>query len=245
VSRLSFAFDGTRTVLSASHAELPLQIQRPRQGDHGEAIVTLLTPAGALFAGDVVRLDVDLQPGASVVLRQASATQLHRATERGGVAFDLALTVAAGAHCRYSPLELIPFADADYCQTIRVFLADGAEARLTEVVTPGRLWEHFRYRRLALRTEVYVEGRLVVLDAQRIVPAETDCLTALGGHTHFGTLLHLGPNVGAPYADCLYDHFAAPGVCGSASLLPGYGVAARVLGHSAENLLRALGTQGT
>jgi urease accessory protein len=228
-------------VLAASHTELPLQIQRPRQGEHGEAIVTVLTPAGALFAGDAVRLDVDVQAGASVILRQASATQLHPATQRGGITFELLLTVAAGAQCHYVPYELIPFADADYRQAVRVLLAEGAEARLTEVVTPGRLWEHFRYGRLALKTEAYLDGALILLDAQRIVPDDTDCATALGGHTHFGTLHHLGSSIGALDADRLHERFLALGVCGSASVLPAYGIAARVLGFSAQELREAVG----
>jgi urease accessory protein len=238
-SKLRFTFNGTQTVLAASHTELPLQIQRPRVGPHGEAIVTLLTPAGALFGGDAVSLDVAVQSGASVVLRTASATQLHRATDRGST-FDLTMTIAAGATLRYAPFELIPFAGADYRQTIRVNLAAGAEATLTEVVTPGRLWEHFQYLHLELVTEVYLDGTLIALDAQRIVPTEMDCVTAVGGRTHFGTLLHVGPNSGAPEADRLHARFADRGLCGSASVLPTYGIAARALGSSAQGLLAAL-----
>lgn len=238
-SRLRFAPVGGRTVLAESHVELPLQIQRPIQREDGTAVVTLLTPAGALFDGDAVQLEVVVEAGARVALRQASATHLRRSTRRG-ITAKLTLTVADGARCSYTPHELIPFADADYHQSVRVYLAHGAEAYLTEVVSPGRIWEHFRYRRLALRTAVFLDAQLIALDATDIVPAEADCLLALGGHTHFGTLLHLGPAIGAADADRLHERFAARRVCGSASLLPTYGVGARVLGSSAQQLLEAL-----
>jgi urease accessory protein len=226
-------------VLAASSVALPLQIQRPRQGPDGEAIVTLLTPAGALFDGDRVELHVDVQSGARVVLRQASATQLHRSTAHG-ISFDLWLTVAAGARCSYLPFELIPFTDADYRQTIRMDLAVGGELCLTEVVTPGRVWEHFQYRRLALRTEVRLDGELIVWDAQHIEPAELDIAAALGGYTHFATLLRLGPNVGVADADRLHERLTSRGICGSASVLPRGGIGARALGTSAYALLQGL-----
>ncbi len=219
--------------------ELPLHIQRPRVGPRGEAIVTLLTPAGALFDGDRIDLYVDVQPGARAMLRQVSATQLHRSTERG-ITFDLTLKVASGASCHYLPLELIPFAGADYRQTIRVDLDAGGEACLTEVVSPGRVWEHFQYRRLALRTEIRCTGELVALDAQQIVPGETDMPTALMGFTHFASLLHLGPSIGAADADRLHECLAVPGICGSASILPRGGISARAVGSSAHVLLQAL-----
>ncbi len=226
-------------MLAASSVALPLQVQRPRQGPSGEAIVTLLTPAGALFDGDRVDLHVEVQPGARVVLRQVSATQLHRSSERG-ISFELSLAIAADASCQYLPLELIPFADADYRQSIHVDLEAGGEAYLTEVVTPGRLWEHFQYRRLALRTEVRLSGELVVLDAQQIVPAEMEIATALGGYTHFASAFHLGPRVGAADADALHERLRGPGIQGSASILPRYGIAARALGSSAYSLLEAI-----
>ena len=214
-------------------------MQRPRQSPSGAAIVTLLTPAGALFAGDDVELSVDIQPGARVVVRQASATQLHRSADRG-IHFALRLRVGAGASCHYLPFELIPFADADYRQTIRVDVEPGGEAYLTEVVTPGRVWEHFQYRRLTLRTEVRLAGELVALDAQSIEPAKADMIAALGNSTHFGSLLHVGPDVGAAEADRLHERLAASGIRGSSSVLPVGGISARALGTSAHALLEAL-----
>jgi len=197
-----------------------------------------LTPAGSLFAGDAAELYIEVRPGARAELRQASATQLHGGTE--AITFQATVEVGAGARFSYLPYELIPFAGADYRQSILLCLADGAEARLIEVVTPGRLWEHFRYERIALRTEVRLSRRRILLDAQRISPAETDWVTALAGYSHFGSLLRFGPGVGQVHADALHARFADLGVRGSASQLPCYGVGARLLGTSADTLLRAL-----
>ena len=238
-TRLVFGFDGQRTVLIASHSELPLQVQRPIYRPGGEAVVTLLTPAGALFAGDRVRLHIDCRPGARVIIRQVGATKLHRG-EGMGIELEAEIRVAAGARFAYLPYELIPFAGSEYRQRLRLDLQEGAQALLTEVVSPGRLGEWFGYRRLELRTEAWVGDRRVVLDAQRIVPTETDPARLLGGFTHFGTRLHLGAGLGQPDADHLHERLQQLGVTGSASVLPAYGVAARVVGTSADRLLRAL-----
>jgi urease accessory protein UreH len=225
-------------VLAESYAELPLQVQRPRAGPCGQSIVTLLTPGGSLLDGDAVDLYIDVRPGARVLLRQASATQLHGGGEVG-IRFDATISVGAGASFSYLPFELIPFADSDYRQSLRLFLEHGAEAVLTEVVTPGRLWEHFGYRRLELRTEVHLDGRRILLDAQRIVPAEADVESLLAGRSHFGSVLQFGPGIDREEADCLHARLAEVDILGSASVLPSYGVGARALGTSADQLLRA------
>jgi hypothetical protein len=67
-----------------------------------------------------------------------------------------------------------------------------------------------------------------------------DCRSVLSNWTHFGSLVHCGPGVGAPEADGWHARFAERGVLGSATVLPRYGIGARVLGPSADSLFRAL-----
>jgi urease accessory protein UreH len=210
-------------------------MQRP----DGRAVVTLLTPAGALFSGDEFRLTVQCRPGTDVSLRQTGATRLHGGGNMS-IICDVEATVAAGARFRYLPYELIPFVHSDYSQTIRLNLAAGAEAWLTEVVSPGRLTEHFAYERLRLRTEALVDGRHVVREVVDVAPRQVDCALLLSGYTHFGTLLAFGPGLAQQDADRLHELFADRGIVGSASLLPSYGTGARVLGSAADPLISAL-----
>jgi urease accessory protein len=237
-SSLVFDHRGGHTVLVEAHVELPLQVQRPRIGPCGEAIVTLLTPGGCLLDGDQVALDVQVRRGAHAVLRQASATQLHGGGGRG-IELNARIHVGAGARLSYLPYELIPFAGSTYRQALRVNLAEGASALLVEVVTPGRSWEHFGYHLLDLRTDVFLDEHRLLLDAQHIEPGRTRPELMLAGFTHFGTLLQFGPNVGADQARRLHDRLAASGVCGSASVLAAYGMGARALGYSADCLSAA------
>ena len=205
----------------------------------GSAVVTLLTPAGALLDGDDIRVTVACLPGTDVTLRQTGATRLHRCPGPG-IRSAIEVRIAHGARFRYLPFELIPFADSAYTQTIRLDLEPGARACVSEVVSPGRLQEHFRYRRLRLRTEAFLSGATIMVDAQQIEPGRTDCERMLGGFTHFGSLFVFGPGLGQHDADEIHERFAEYGVLGSASLLPSYGIGARVVGNNADPLLTAL-----
>jgi urease accessory protein len=223
----------------AARSELPLLVQRPLRGPDGEAIVTLLTPSGALFGGDEIALEVQCHPGTRVTVRQVAATKLHRC-ENAPITVDAHVRVAAGASFQYLPFELIPFAETDYRQSISLHLEQGAQAVLSEVLTPGRLGEHFRYRQVSLRTEVYLEERLIVLDAQRIMPGRQDPQLLLAGSTHVATLLLLAPDLSQHDAERLSGSITHPGVQGAASLLPAYGIGARLVGRTAESLLQAV-----
>jgi urease accessory protein len=201
--------------------------------------VTLLTPAGALFAGDGLRLAVDVGPGADVTLCQVGATRVHGGLD-SPIVVELELRVAADGRLRYRPGGLIPFAAADYSQTIRLHLEDGARASLIEVVSPGRLDEHFAYRRLVLRTDAYLDGTRILLDILRVEPACSDPRLALGPYTHVATGLRFAPGLTQSDADRVHDEIGAQGATGSASLLPSYGIGARLVGMAADPLVRAL-----
>src|SRR5262245_11919853 len=102
ITRLVFDVDGDRTVLAESRSELPLHVQRPIPARDGSAVVTLLTPASALFDGDAIRLCVECRPGTCVTLRQVGGTRLHRCAT-AGIRCDVEVNVDVGARFQYLP----------------------------------------------------------------------------------------------------------------------------------------------
>ncbi|HEY3118138.1 MAG TPA: urease accessory protein UreD [Chloroflexota bacterium] len=233
-AELVFSREGERTVLRKSCSQLPLQVQRALCGPSGEAIVTLLSPTGDLLEDDDVELEVICEPGADVVLRQASATRLH-GCESGAIAFSGHFEVGVDARLRYLPLELIPFAHANYRQHLELELDDGAEAVVWEVIGPGRVWEVDAPRQLGLQLEAWVQGELAFADLLRLNGPNR---IATAGHSHVGCLLQFGPSFTQADADHLHEGLTAAGLIGSASLLPSYGVGARVIAGSADQILR-------
>lgn len=239
-SRLVFAQHDGQTRLVARQAELPLVVQRPLRGPAGQALLVLLTPAGALFGGDEVRLRVECGPGTDVTLATAGATRVNQ----GQVGFELQATVDAGATLRYLPHELIPFRGACYRQRLALDLATDGRAILLDVISPGRTSEPFAYRRLELDTQVSIEGRLVV--RERLVLAD-EVTERLAGHTHYGSLFLLGERGETVTAEAMAS-LAERGACAGASLLPAAGIGLKMLGDSAQEvrdtLLRAAGSPG-
>lgn len=212
---------------------LPLQVLRANQRA-GAAVVTLLNPAGALLAGDHVDLALCLGPGAEAELTTVGATRVYRCPPGLLARQRLEARLAPGACLRYLSRGLILHRDAAYEQALALHLARGARAVVGEILGPGRVGERFAYRRLALRAEARVEGALAARDAFDLTGDEV--AAALGGFSHVATLLSLGPDVGQATADAVHAAIAASGLFGSASLLPRYGLAARILGSSAQSL---------
>jgi urease accessory protein len=220
---LRFERRGDRTALIDARSELPLQFQRPIVGAHGDAIVTLLTPAAALFDGDVIDLDVECGPYTDVTLVTTGATRLNRC-DHGLISAQLSVRVAAGAVFRYLPHELIPFRGSLYRQRMCIDLAADASAVLLEVITPG---QDFTYRQLEFETRVRRESRTLMLERFVLTP---DSRAALRGWTHYGSVFAFGSV--APTADDVPN--------GGASTLAGNGVVLKVLGDTAQQLREAL-----
>jgi urease accessory protein len=230
-SSLHFAARAGRTVLLAAYAQLPLVVQRPLRGPAGEAVVTMLTPAAALFDEDALSLEVTCGPHTDVTLTTAAATKLNRC-ERGQISFDLRVRVAHGATFRYLPHELIPFRDTRYTQRIALELRADARAWLLEVVTPGPTDSPFTYRQLVFETEVRHDDSLVALERFELGPRSR---AQLRGYTHYGSLVVLGERQDA---SAINERLAIDPCFGlaAASALPANGIGLKMLGGAAQSV---------
>jgi urease accessory protein UreH len=222
-SFLQFGSREGRTVVLAARGELPLILQRPIRGASGGAVLTLLSPAGALFGGDAVRLHVCCEPGTDVTLTTAAATKLNR----GCIDVSMHVQVKRGATFRYMPHELIPFRDAHYAQRIDVDVDVGANVSLLEVIGPGASQTPFTYCSLAFATTVRISDQLAVRERFVLRPANVG---QLGGYTHYGSLLHIGASP-APST--------VAGIAG-VSRLPCEGWVVKTLGESAQAVRASL-----
>jgi len=229
-SHLRFGPRGGRTAVLASHGELPLILQRPVRGPLGQAVVTLLTPAGALFDSDGVELDVDCEAGSDVTLTTAAATKLNRC-DGEGIDVTLRVRVADGATFRYLPHELIPFAGARYQQRIAVEVATGGAAAVLEVIAPGTSEAPFAYAAVDFSTTVHVDGALAVRERFVLTPRS---VRQFGEWTHYGSLLAIGLALEGA-TECVDSRLQS-----GESSLPGGGRVVKALGHSAQSIRTAL-----
>jgi urease accessory protein UreH len=214
---------------------LPLLVQRPLHGPHGQAVVVVLSPSGALFDGDSVDLGVTCGPRTDVTLTTASATKLNRC-ERGEVRFNLEVSVDADATFRYLPHVLIPFRGARYRQRIHVDMHHDARALLVEIVGAGQTGAAFTYSCLSFETTV-VRGDLVTARERFVLTPQT--AGQLRGYSHYGGLFALSPGWDHASAGAVNARLASHPPAG-ASLLSSGGLVARALADAAEPLRATL-----
>jgi urease accessory protein len=216
--------------------ELPLLVQRPLHGPRGEAVVTLLTPSGALFDGDAMRLEVRCGPDTDVTLTTASATKLNRCPS-GGIEFDCHVGVATGAIFRYLPHELIPFGGARYRQRLGVDLHGDARGWLLDVVSAGHTGAAFSYASLKFQTTLSHDGSVVARERILMTPS---IARQLRGRTHYGGLFALGPDWTRARVLELNDRLARDAPLAGASQLPANGMVLKALDDAAAPLRAAL-----
>jgi urease accessory protein len=221
---------------------LPLAIQRPLRGPAGEAVVVLLSPSGALFEGDRLRLEVTCDPCVDVTLTTVGATRANRC-DSGFIDVQTYVRIGGHATFRYLPHELIPFRGTDYRQSIHVEVEPEARLWLLDIVAPGGSEAPFSYTRLDFETEVRTSTSVILRERFVLSPRTR---AQLGTYTHYGSMLLFGAEYDRGNAAHLNQQLAD--TAAGASTLPKGGIGLKMLGHSAqsvrETLLESAGCPG-
>lgn len=243
--RLSVAPRGERTRPVTTQASGVLRLMQPHYlDDSGQVTYILVNPGGAYF-GEEYRIEVDVEPGASLLLASQGATRIYRTPKHPAVQ-HAEFTLGAGARLEYVPDQTIAYRDADYRQVTRITADPSAQAFLEEIITPG--WDpddiRFTYAGMRLRTEVRSGGGVVCIDNVNIRPAAIgaalDGVGHLEGASHMGTALIVGPHTSGSYVDAVRAVVDASGTA-RAGVTSGtrHGVSwvlVRALGHSTDEL---------
>lgn len=195
-----------RSVVTRAAAASPLRLLTPR--NHGSAAwIYAATYGGGLVGGDAVSLDLSVGPGATAMLSTQASTKVYRSPR--GTSHTLTATVSSGALLALLPDPVVCFASSTYRQQQRVRLEGDAALVLMDCVSSGRhaRGERWCFDRYASRLEVYLDGRLVVLDSIALDPEDGDLPTRLG---RFNAIAFIAI-AGAGVATCASHALAAVG----------------------------------
>jgi len=189
------------TLLSRSHMQAPLKVQRPFYPEGREVCHTvMLHTAGGIVGGDRLSLDIRLHPQALALLTTASATKVYRS---GGAEAQQSTQIylAAGAGLEWFPQEAIVFNGAVYRQDLRVDLEAGAIWTGWEITRLGRTarGEKFSTGEWRSRTEVWQQGCLLWVDPQYLAGGSEmlDSPHGLAGYPVIGSFACIGQAVSA------------------------------------------------
>jgi len=188
--------EGGATVLTRRYAAHPLAVQRPVYGDPalpGQPKVHILNQGGGVLAGDALRIEVEVGPGATARIGGVGATRLHP-TPGGQSRQGVALRLGAGARLEWLPDPVIPFAGSATSQAVEVSLGPGALWIGCDILAAGReaRGERFAYTSLGQSLQVREQGsdRLLVAEALCVEPSRRapDGPGVMAGHSVVGTL---------------------------------------------------------
>lgn len=172
-ANLTYRRQGDRTLLEAK-TQAPLKVQRPFYPQGPEICQTvLLHTAGGMVGGDRLTYDVQLRPNTQALITTAAAAKIY--TDHPQAArVEGHMGVGTGACLEWLPQEAIVFEGAQYHQTLRVDLAPGAHWLGWEILRLGRTarGEQFRQGEVRSRCQIWHDGTLIWLDAQRLAGSD-------------------------------------------------------------------------
>lgn len=189
--RLRFARRGARTYLAQRRHTGPLMIQRPFHPEPDACHAYIVHPPGGIVGGDELRLQVEVEQGARVLLTTPAATKFYRSA--GPLARQTQVFSVERGTLEWLPQETIFFRDARVRSSTQVRLSAGTKFIGWEIPCfglPARN-EVFDAGDLRLHFELWLEDAPLLIDRMRI---EGDSMTrtaawGLAGHTAVGTLL--------------------------------------------------------
>jgi urease accessory protein len=231
-----------RSVVTRSRTVAPLRLLTPASTG-GAAWVYQSSLGGGFVGRDAVELVVDVRAGARLFLTsQASSKVYRRAVSR----CRIDATVGEDGVLVAWPDPIACFAGAAFEQHQRFRLARSAAVIAVDAWTAGRVahGERWAFERLALRTEVELDGVPVLDDALVVDPAHGAMTVRMADACAFATVVIAGARF-AGAVDAIARTIAAQPILATpwtaASVWP-WGAVIRVAAPAAEPLTDALHT---
>ena len=170
---------GSRSVVSRALAGSPLRFLTP--SNHGDAAwVFTSTYGGGLLGGDAVRLQIDVEDEAALLLQTQASTKVYRSPR--GASSSLDARVGERARLLVLPDPTVCFRGASFQQTQSVDVQRGGSIVLMDWMTAGRRasGERWVFDRYASRLTIRYDGRVVFHDALLLSPSEGPLAERMG-----------------------------------------------------------------
>jgi urease accessory protein len=232
--RLRVATDGAQSVVTTLYSRAPHRFLVPvPRGPVVSAYVTSL--GGGLVQGDDIALEVDVEPGAALVVASQGSTKVYKGSLTQQ---SLTARVSAGAALVWVPEPVTCFAGARYRQAQALHLEASASLLYLDWLTSGRMARGERWQAEAYesRTQIFVGGQLVAHDALSL--GGDTAARRMGRVNALASVFVLGPRMqllALALAREQRDVTRRPDLLCAVGALPG-GVVWRVAGETIERV---------
>jgi urease accessory protein len=199
---MSFQQSARACCLSRCRHQGPLYVQKPFYPEGRElAHVYLLHPPGGLVSGDQLRISVDVEAQAQVLITTPGAGRVYRARlDRTLQQQHIHLKVAAGASLEWLPLETIAYPGANAKLNVNVDLATGGHYIGWDITSLGLPANNLAFDHGALQQRLVIsqEGEPVLIECQRLGDGFNALMQAKAGFDGFPIT---GLMVAGPFVD--------------------------------------------
>ncbi len=207
-SQLTIARAHSRSVVTRARSVAPLRLLAP--AGTGDAAWVYQSSLGGGFVGrDRVELAVEVAAEARLFLTSQASSKVYRGAASHS---RLDATVGDGGVLVAWPDPIACFAGAAFDQHQRFRLAGSAALIAVDAWTAGRIahGECWAFARLALRTEVEIDGILALHDATLVMPAHGALDVRMAGARAFATIILAGARFAGAVAAIAHEVAAAP-----------------------------------
>jgi urease accessory protein len=179
-----------RSVVTRARSAAPLRLLTPDSRGHA-AWVYQSSLGGGFVGRDAIDLGVEVAAGARLFLTSQASGKVYRQS-LSRFRLDAAIDDGGVLVAWSDPIAC--FAGASFEQRQRFRLSRGAGVIAVDAWTAGRLahGECWAFDRLALRTEIEIDGADVLADAVVVTPAHGDLTARMGDARAFATVTVAG-----------------------------------------------------
>lgn len=242
--RLETELRDGKTILSDVFFTAPFKIMLPFYLSPEMIQVMVLSASAGIMEGDEQEFSIHVKEHTGLEYLSQAYEKIHKMKE-GMARRRTSIVVEPEAYLKYAPLPTIPFKDSAFENRLDIELKDRTSRLLfQEILTCGRAarGEKFEYRFYHNHVSVRRSGELIYLDNTRYEPEQfqMDGLGMYEGFTHLLNLVFFNIEKSENWLAAVREFLdETDGLEGGATRTAGGDPAVRVLGRSAEALLKA------
>lgn len=214
----------TVTELVRSQNQAPLKVQRSFYPEGAVCHSVILHTAGGIVGGDRLAIDINLQPKSHALITTAAAAKIYRS--QGAQAQQITqIQVGENACLEWLPQEAIAFAGANFQQTTRIELDQGAMWMGWEMTRLGRSarGERFTSGEWRSQIEVWQQGKPLWIDPQFVIGGAEmlDSPHGLNGAAIVGSFACVGRSISPSLIEAARAVWSGSGDVGVTRLMQG------------------------
>lgn len=189
-----------RTITSKKYYEGLVKVSANIRNDR-EGIPTyyLLQLGGGYIEGERYKNIFRVKDNARAIITTQASTKVYKCEHGERVDQETIIELGKNSVLEYIADTVILYKDAIYKQINNIYLDDSSTLIYSDGITAG--WspegERFTYNKVQLKSNVYINNKIVLLDNLIVNPREND-VTKLGffeEYSNFGTLLIINKNI--------------------------------------------------